>query len=248
MDNTATTNEVQVTSNYRLFRLMHDNREQSPSHILRLKAAFEEFGNLTAAQPVLVNENMEVVDGQHRLTAARELGVPVYYRVVPGLNIRTARSMNILHRSWNVDDYAESYAASGDANYQRYLRLREDFQYNHSIILTYIAGSRVDSSGDYKAFREGNFTLSPDQDTRARERLAMLNSVEDIAPMAHQREFALAFLTATQVPGYDHQRMVNKMTSGSGLIHRYASVADYQRMLEEIYNFKMPENNRLRLF
>lgn len=235
--------QVNVTTNYEQFNFINSNREQSRGHIEALKRAFEENGNLTRVQPILVNDRMEIIDGQHRYTAAKELSQPVYYTVMPGLGIREARSMNILHRGWTIEDYAKSYASTGDTSYQKYLAIKEDYGFNHSITLTYIIGR--DAKGIFKTFQAGEFVL--EDEAAARERLDKLASVGEFAPVL-DRYFAIALLKVMGVSGYDHKRMVNKLEINQDLQRKYASVADYQRMLEEIYNHRMSEASRLRLY
>jgi hypothetical protein len=73
---TATQGGIQVTSDYDQFVIMEANREQNRGHIEAIKAAFGEMGNLTRVQPILVNERFEIIDGQHRFIACKELGEP----------------------------------------------------------------------------------------------------------------------------------------------------------------------------
>lgn len=234
-----------VTTDYQLFRYITNNRDRNRGHIENIKKAFETHGNLTKVQPILVNDKLEVIDGQHRLDAARELGVEVYYTVVPGLTVDDARQMNILHKTWDTDDYAQSYADGGDANYQRYLDLREEFGFAHSITLIYIVGD--ERKGALSGFRKGELAITPDQKEAARERLKHLEAAGEYMDMSHQREFAVALLKSMNIEGYDKARMLQKMALAAQP-PRYASVLDYQRALEDIYNYRVTDANRKRLF
>lgn len=237
--------QVQETTNYDQFKFMDTNREQKRGHIDRLKQAFEEIGNLTRVQPILVNERMEIIDGQHRFTACKELGQPIYYTQVPGLSVREARSMNILHRGWTADDYAKSYALGGDPNYQKYVQLREDYGFNHSVLLAYIYPGT--SKGNFRAFRDGELSI-PDE-AELRRRLDKLAMIGEFTNMVTNREFAIALLKVSAIEGYDHDRMVNKIRlHGDAMLKRYNNLMDNMRMLEEIYNYGSREANRLRLY
>lgn len=238
-------NQVNRTTNYDQFVFLEANRDQSRGHVEALKRAFDEIGNLTRVQPILVNDNMEIIDGQHRFVACKELGEPIFYTVVPGLGVNDARQMNILHRGWTIEDFARSYAAAGDPNYQKYLELREDYGFNHSILMNYITNSQG-SGGEYKEFRVGNFVMPDIQEVRSR--LTRLAEAGEFVPMVSDRYFARAFLRAQQVEGYDHKRMLRKLELHQNLLRRYASTEDYLRMLEEIYNHQMQESSRLRLY
>lgn len=238
---------IQVTSNYDQFQIMEANREQSRGHIEALKAAFEEMGNLTRVQPILVNDQMQIIDGQHRFTACKELDQPIYYTMVAGLGVRDARQMNILHRTWNLEDYARSYAVGGDANYQRYLQLIEEHEFSHSVTLHYSKG--VQGKGAFKEFRQGNYTLTPEEVRRATERLDKLSEIVELNPIARANQFALAYLQAiTNNPEFDHARFMARLERSPHLLTRQAGVPEYLRVIEDIYNHNMSAENRLRLF
>lgn len=240
-------NVVQQSTNYDQFVLMDTNRDQSRGHIETIKKAFEKVGNLTRVQPILVNEKYEIIDGQHRFVACKELDEPIFFTMVPGLGVSDAREMNTLHRGWTIADYARSYAIGGDINYQRYEQLREDFGYTHSIVMTYAMGYEQD--GAFKRFRAGQFTLSPRQVEEAKERLQQLADIADNFKLAATIPFARALLNVHKIEGFDHARLVDKFNKyGTSLVVRQAGVPQYMRLLEDIYNHNQTESTRLRLF
>lgn len=244
---TATDNGIQVTSDYEQFRLMDANREQNRFHVEALKTAFGEMGNLTRVQPILVNENMEIIDGQHRFVACKELGEPIYYTQVPGLGIADARQMNILHKNWQLPDYAHSYAAGGNANYQRFLQLLEEHEFNYSITLYYCAGGDV--KGAFRDFRHGEFTLSEDGMRQATQKLDKLAEIAEMNPIASTGPFGLAYLQAmTRNAEFDHARFISRLERSPQLLTRQAGTPEYLRVIEDIYNHNMNAENRVRLF
>lgn len=242
------TTQINVTTKYNQFKFLVANRERANAHIERLKEAFVEYGNLTRVQPILVNDRMEIIDGQHRFQAAQELGEPIFYTVAPGLGINEARSMNILHKSWSTDDYARSYAESGDASYKRYLQLREQYpQFRHSVLLI-AAESGVERKGIFRDFREGNMTMTSEQYNALRAKLDALDEVVSEVPFGYQQEFCVAVLKAMNSSGYIQQRMVQKLQVQGATIPRYKSIPDYLRALEDAYNYRVQDNQRVRLF
>lgn len=44
--------------------------------------------------PILVNEKMEIIDGQNRFFASKALGKPIYYIIKNGYGIREVRILN----------------------------------------------------------------------------------------------------------------------------------------------------------
>lgn len=238
-------NVVQQTTNYEQFQFINSNREQNRGHIEAIKKAFEEMGNLTAVQPILVNERYQIIDGQHRFHACKELGYPIYFTMQPGLGVKDARNMNILHRTWRLDDYARSYAESGDQNYQKFLQLAEDYEgFSYSVLMIYAAGEQA--VGAFAAFRRGEFVFRDVPAARAR-----LDKLAEAVNTVHikDQDFALAYLKVMQITGFDQRRMVRKLAQvGEQIIRRFGNVVEYQRAFEEVYNHNMTEGNRLRLY
>lgn len=246
MSNSTAT--VQKSTDYDLFKFMDTNREAHRGHIESLKKAFEEVGNLMAVQPILVNENMEIIDGQHRFIAGKELGAPIFYMVRPGLTVSDARRMNVLHKGWNVDDYARSYANSGDTSYRRYLKLRDDYGFSHSIILAYTS-PEGNYKGSFVDFRNGLFTMNEEQEVIARDNLDKLDEFLDSIPLvSRDRDFAYAFLKVIHAENYDQERMMDKVAKHGNLMRRYGSIGEYMRALEDLYNHSYSEANRTRLY
>lgn len=240
------TNLIQKSQDYDQFSFLDSNREINRGHVENIKQAFEDYGNFTRVQPILVNENLEIIDGQHRFTACVERGEPVYYTVAPGLRIAEARKMNILQKGWGLEDYATSFAKENNDSYQRYLQLVDEFGFGHSTTILYAIGREY--SGVYKEFREGGFELSEEQLIGAQERLGKLADVGVLVPFVREKAFTRAFLKAINVEGYDHARMLRKLELHQQLLERKASPEDYLRLIEDIYNHQMGESRRLRLY
>lgn len=238
------TNVVQQTTNYDQFSFIENNRETNRGHVEALKTAFEEMGNLTQVQPILVNDRFQIIDGQHRFIAAMELGTPIFFTVVSGLGVSEARNMNILHRRWGVMDYARSYALGGDKNYQKYLNLLEDYGYVHTITLEYVYGG--DLKGIFKKFREGDFVLEDEKG--ARERLDKLALVHEVTALAKTAPFARAFLKAMKVEDFSVKHFIKKVQLHPDILQRMSGIADNLRMIETVYNFGLHEQNKIRLY
>lgn len=238
------TNVVQSTQDYDQFSFFNANRETNRGHVEAIKRAFEEKGNFTSKQPILVNESYQIIDGQHRFIACKEMNVPIHFTMQPGLTVSDARSMNILHRTWRLEDYARSYAESGDRNYQQFLGLADDYDFSYSVLMTFAIGQ--EERGTFSDFRNGEFVFSDVAAARAR-----LDKYSEAAEVTGNKDknLAYAYLKVIDVPGFDQRRMVRKLTRvGDQLLRRYANPTEYQRALEEVYNHGMSEGNRLRLY
>lgn len=242
-------NVVQQTTNYGGFKFLSNNRKVDAAHVNNIKKAMEENGNLTKVVPVLVNQKMEIIDGQHRFQACKELGLPVYYSLVSGLDIHEARSMNILQKNWSLGDFAKSYADSGNVNYQKYITLRETYGLSDSVTLVSVkALSLTDRGGGrgYKQFKAGELTITDEQFKEAKETLEKLAEITEYTNAANNRAGAFAFLRIFQSKNYNHTRMISRLKRFGKKMESYSNTSDCLRQAEDVYN--MYSRTRIRLF
>ena len=116
--------KVYQTSDYSVFKRIAGNRPVDTRRKNRLRQSIQEFGYIL--NPIVVNENMEVIDGQGRLAALKELSLPVPYIIAEGAGSKECMAMNINMSNWRVKDYVNSYAELGNENYIRFKKFMED--------------------------------------------------------------------------------------------------------------------------
>lgn len=252
---TETKSDIQQSKKYTQFKLVGGNRRVDEAQVGRLKRLIEENGNLTQEFPIVVNERLEVIDGQHRLRALKELGLPVYYRVVENLHLGTVRAINIGSKPWGWRDYADSYAELGNPHYQRLLQLWEDFRQPFYTLMLFTGNaSRAHNSGHGNKgatridYSQGDLRISNEVYARARHLLTQAAEVADILRAGTNRALYGALWQVLQSPDYDHQRMLRKLEQNPAPVDKARTVEEHLRALEEVYNFKMGADNIVRLF
>lgn len=233
---------IESTTDYKQFKLIMSNREVGNRHIRELIGSFEDFPELSQAIPIIVNEKMEVIDGQHRLQVCEALGRPVYYVVVPGASIQTAQLLNSTHQPWTVMDFAYSYAKSGNWHYQKLLDLHEQYPIAISALIIYASEKRKRNM--HVDFRMGEFKIA-DNFIRVKDKLDKLSDFSDF-PYWNSYSFSLAFHRIVNTEGYDHARMMSKMEGVK--LTKQPGILDYLRLLEEVYNRHMTIQNHLRFW
>lgn len=244
---TEPVNVVQQTADYDQFSFLDANREVNEQHVRRIRKSFEENGNFTQAQPILVNENFQVIDGQHRLVAARELDLPVFYTIVPGIGANEAQKMNLLHRKWEPQDYLRAYVAEGRRAYLLFQKLVEQFpETSISLITIYIKG--VEANGIHAQFRRGDLQLTTVTAEQAARRLTRLQQLIELSPVFKLRPLACAALKAMESEGYSHAKMLRKVEQQVADIRAYQGIKDNLRQLEQVYNHGVMTANHVRFF
>lgn len=107
---------IQVTRNYDKFSYILGNRDILTRHVANLAQSILNK-NMLAQNPIIVNEDYKIIDGQHRLEVARNNDLDIYYIVVPGANLKEIITLNSYSKIWNSKDYINSYAKQGNKNF-----------------------------------------------------------------------------------------------------------------------------------
>lgn len=238
--------QVEQTTEYDQFRTLAHNRDINKAHVNRLAEAMTEKPGSGPTRPILVNEKMEIIDGQHRFLACQLLGIPIYYLIGEGLRLEDAQRLNALQRNWGELDYAKSYADAGDPHYQAYLDYRGQHKLSHSVVVAYLGGTRIGQK-DTLNFRNGGFRVK--DRAKADKYAEQLNDIGKYHPYYRQKSFGLAYLTLMQHPDYDHKLMVRHAKLwAEKFLKNTSDIRECQRNLEALYNFRLSEANQIRLF
>lgn len=238
-----------VTSDYKQFKFLVNNRQTARTHINRLKDAITRNPEILEVQPILCNEKLEIIDGQHRFVAASELGLPIHYTVVQGLDISTARDMNVLQRRWHMDDYAYSFAKAGNVNYKAYNQYRREHPgMSGSLLIVVMTGNKKRGQSMSNDFRVGNFVIERDQEDIE----WTLKELEDIKRITMNeiplnRPFVQALLIALENEDFEYEVFKKNLKEKPELFHRVSIVRDGLRMIEDIYN-RNKSVNLIRLY
>ena len=231
---------VYGTTEYSKFNLIKGNRGITDAHVNAIVNNIVNDMDLLRYNPILVNKNMGVLDGQHRLLAAQKAGVHVWYNVAPDdINLVTIANLNNGNK-WNPKNFVSLYAVSNKKAYALFKKFYDDYKFSASTALLLFGRQTM------KSLREG--TLHADDILMAEELAGALMDVREYVKFAKFNRFADAFMRIYTHPEYDHRRMLTKLIQRKDAIIRMATVEDHMRMLEEIYNHKLPSDKKVRFF
>ena len=117
---------VRVTKDYGAFRILEGNRSIEKSRVKKIHDSIVNNGYIHS--PIIVNEKMEIIDGQGRFEALKKLELPIEYMVFDGLTINDCIVLNVYHTDWSVMDYIESHADRGNMNYKFLMHLLSKYK------------------------------------------------------------------------------------------------------------------------
>lgn len=232
---------VYATKDYSMFKQFIGNRGLNKSHLVKLAKSILS-DNLLAQNPIIVNENMEVIDGQHRLEIAKNNGLIVYYTIVPGARLEAIQRLNVNMRLWSYTDFLLSYVAQGKKDYA----ILQDFIEEHGIPLLI---SRMFLSGDRRGlseeFKNGNFKVS--NLDRARMYAEAYKIVRPYVAVGayNDREFIVAFMKALDSGFVTGELLVERCTVSNKSIEPERDPKGYLRQMEDILNWRKQTVTRL---
>lgn len=147
---------IQKTKDYYIFRYINFNRPINKRHVQQLKQMILKE-NLLHLHPVIVNDRMEMVDGQHRLCAAKELGVDIYY-IQDSVSYEHILNSNLYQKKLTLQDVVKFYAVKDKIpSYEKLYEYIEDLGISSKAALGLLFGSISVSIIDF--IKSGKFQM-----------------------------------------------------------------------------------------
>ncbi len=233
-DEVKATSNILVTKDYGKFKTLPGNRFVDKAHVKFMRSRIEKQ-NLNPQFPILVNEDLEIIDGQHRLRALEELKLPVYYEIREGLTIDSTIQLNSGTRNWTWKDYCQSFASRGNVNYKKFWELYQEFGFQFNSLYHYSISSAqlTNKRGAARIFNVGDFVMANFEQTHLL--LSQYADILNVAGIPNSREFGLACYRFMRMPYYDHAKMLDKIEAKGARLNDVYFVNDYVNALEEIW-------------
>lgn len=224
-----------------LLSYKHTNRDVEKHRVL--KADILKAGII---QPLLVNLEFQVLDGQHRLAIAKELGIPVpiIFKVETVNDEQIMRSLNTTNKKWNIGNHVDLNIKRGSINSKKLKELKQMYPTcEYSSLLALVGVSKNNLLDD-------KFSLSESTYNQALNVIRVLHQLTDNKVILRKILAAkgikvLARLIALK--NFDEERLRRNilyyykhktLTTPSGS-------TGAARMWLDIYNHNVIKNNRL---
>lgn len=151
---------VYKETDYSKFKYLIGNRNLAETRKKRIMDSIQTVGYVL--NPIIVNEKMEIIDGQGRHAACKELGLPIYYVIAEGASTDECVNLNIGQTNWGTLDFINFYAEQGKADYQQLLRLIKEYPSVGVDAAIAISLGHVTTAGSKKAIKNGGFSFRAD--------------------------------------------------------------------------------------
>lgn len=231
---------MEKTRNYDMFKFLDNNRDKSKGldkeHLRRLISSIQ-ARNMLDLRPICVTENMEVLDGQHRLIAAKHLGLEIYYVVKKNSVPEDVILMNIC-KPWNTTDYLNFYCKEGN---KEYIKLKE-FCIKHQISIScavkLMCGKKFSNS---LKFREGLFVFNLDEDGYIKtcfESLGIIEKNIGKKQFLKTSKFWFAMKRLFCDEKFDEIHWKRNLERMADKVSARVNTASYAELLLDIYNWR----------
>jgi hypothetical protein len=236
------------TTDYAKFKTLFSNRQINRQHFINLLESIASK-NLLFLSPIIVNEKMEVIDGQHRLLAAENLGLEIFYIQSKGLDMGDVQLLNTNVKPWSMRDYVESYIAQGNKHYIYLTNFARQYGLSlttASAVLT-LSEESTSCQSPYKALKRGEFVVVDHNLARSFINFYAKASEYVEETTVRDRDYLRALYLVYSHEEIEQETFLQRLKTYGKPIFRRAGVREYLAQFEEVYN-KGRIGNKLRLY
>ncbi|MDD5013505.1 MAG: ParB N-terminal domain-containing protein [Atribacterota bacterium] len=231
------------TKQYSKFIYVKGNRPIDPNHVKRLAASIHEK-NLLHLNPVLVTSQMHVIDGQHRIEAAKLLKLEVFYEVSDEITKSDMSRLNRNKKNWTIHDYINYYCEEG---YQVYIQFRDFINDNPNFKLSVLLKIVTPGEGHgYKeAVQNGSMIIPNINMNRAKKVIEVINRINNLPfefKFIYDSRFPLAISKCLVTPKFNVDNLIEKIRANPRRFVKCSTKEEYLELIEEIYNYYLSEN------
>ena len=242
-------NYVYSTNDYEMFKTLDGNRTVNKLQVSRLKESFKKAYLLS---PILINQQNQIIDGQHRFEAAKALGLPVNYIICNDYGLKEIQILNANMKNWSKEDYLHSYC---DLKKPEYLKFRNFMRRFNEFGIATCEIMLIDRSQGKNGtiegircrtryFEEGELEI-PDYEHSC-EIAERIMQIKPYYKGFNKPIFVRAMCSVFKVVDYNHKVFLQRLNSQPKALQQCATVAQYRLMIEDIYNYRSREKVSLR--
>lgn len=239
--------QINKTKDYSIFKYLTGNRPLNKSHLKKLKLSIEK-NNCLNLHPIVVNDNFEIIDGQHRLECAKQLGVEIFFIKSDNVSDDHLIECNVNQKSFECENYIDYFAIKDKK--PEYIQLKNMLQASGlkpKALLTLILGTV--SSNLLEFLKTGKFKFPAVEDPKK-----VMDFYYDFIAYAKDKRlkplsmftnhnFTRALRWLFKTTGFESSIFFKKLDMRWFDLKPQRSAEDWYSLLISIYNFK--NHNRI---
>lgn len=240
-------NYVYKTDDLSIFGNVEGNRILNLKHVKRICDSISVYG--MKCNPILVNENMKVIDGQHRLQAAKDTNTFIYYIIVNGYNLNEVHTLNLNQKNWSKKDFMNGYAKKGILPYmklQKFQKSNDDFTL--SVCIAFCNNTTDNSHNrlgeNLEVFEDG--TWKGRDFELAQEWANKIRMIKPYYVNYNRSSFVATMIGLLNNNKFDFNQFINKLQIQPIALVDCPNRTQYKTLIEDIYNYKSRKKVSLR--
>jgi len=230
------------SKDYGKFGMVVGNRVYKESHAAKLSKSIQENNMLGACPIVCIQKgtSLDVIDGQHRLGAAKMLGISVPYIVVDGVTAEDIARLNRDQKGWGSKDYLHHFCVMGETEYLTLRSFIDQTGMPTTLAASLVSGV-INEGGKLMQFKEGRYKASGvDFAYKVYSELEKMR--EAGCTFTKERSLVKAIQNIMiAVPEFDASRLVLRMRYMP--LEKRASWVDYCTQIDRLYNYRAGKKN-----
>ena len=231
-----TTFKLSQTTDYSLFKVAK-NRSVNPKDVAQKRKSIAQIG---LQSPIIVNRRYEIVDGQHRFHALRELNLPVDYLVSYNWKEEEhTATINNTQKSWNTENWAEFRASQGNKTIKRAIELANNYVTlsEGKMTMTTAFEMMADSSSMpvLTAFKENRYDFDNEVGSEIFQILLVIQEYPVNMKSVFNQKMVRSIKMLKNDLGYINKKAIARMAKNNFLT-TYNNESDMYRYIKKIYN------------
>lgn len=237
---------VEITTEYSNFKLSIENRDINlkKNRAKKLRESLKNNGWIPSF-PMTVRNNgcgkLTILDGQHRFSIARELGMPVKYVIID--QDFDISEINNTQDTWKLKDYLSRWQKD---NRKPYFEI-EDFMKIHknitlSMAISLLGGNNQASTGLKNKYKDGDFRITAKSRGKAYQIANAFESIIEVNKDAKHNNMLKALYKCFYVESFDSTRLIEQCEKNPSMIQPYSKTEDWLDLLQEVYNHGKKSN------
>lgn len=211
---------VCCTDDYENFKFFDWNRELNVNHIKKLMISYQEQ-DLSSTNPILIDKNFYILDGQHRFTALKELNKPIYYQIVD-IDKQGIFALNSVNKKWTGLDKLHFLSKTGNEWAGYSLELIKKYNIAAKVLIAAAGTHALDK--EYDIYKTDDF-------------LKELMRVKRVLPARLKHAlFYVAVLLLLRNNDAKTEHLINNIEKYGGDMQGRSSIEGYKEELLKVYN------------
>lgn len=235
-------NKIYSTTEYGVFNKLRGNRAVNELHVRRLVEAIKEKD---LQIPIIVDHDMNVLDGQHRLDAYKIVGNPITYIIKDKFELQDVRNVNSVNRKWTLTEYLMSYCKLGKKDYQLLEWFHRTYEFGIAECVAMLNGKGYTNVNILKEFRKGEFVI--DDLEQGKTWAKNINACGEYFQYYKKATFIKAMLSAMKDKTFNFKIFFKRLSNNSSKLKNQGSRNDFIVNIERLYNHGTANKFKVRL-